>query len=88
MISIPKVKEEKFTFVVQFLLDICCIPHVDKASVNELYYEEVPIKKVPVVTPVKEEKPKDEKKDHQKKKAKKKNQKKNPYSKHQKLRKL
>lgn len=25
-------------------MDICCIPHVDKASVNEIYYEEVPVK--------------------------------------------
>ena len=44
MISIPNVKEESFQFVVQFLLDICCIPHVDKASINEVYYEEVPVK--------------------------------------------
>lgn len=44
MISIPNVKEEQFQFVVQFLLDICCIPHVDKASINETYYEEVPVK--------------------------------------------
>lgn len=44
MISIPSVKEEQYQFVVQFLLDICCIPHVDKASINETYFEEVPIK--------------------------------------------
>jgi hypothetical protein len=44
MISIPSVKEEQYQFVVQFLLDICCIPHVDKASINETYFEEVPVK--------------------------------------------
>jgi len=44
MISVPHVKEEQFQFVVQFLLDICCIPHVDKANINEVYYEEVPVK--------------------------------------------
>jgi len=44
MISIPNVKEEQYQFVVQFLLDICCIPHVDKASINETYFEEVPVK--------------------------------------------
>jgi nitrogen fixation-related uncharacterized protein len=44
IISIPNVKEESYQFVVQFLLDICCIPHVDKASINEIYYEEVPVK--------------------------------------------
>ena len=44
MISIPHVKEEQYQFVVQFLLDICCIPHVDKAHINEIYYEEVPVK--------------------------------------------
>ena len=47
MISIPHVKEEQYQFVVQFLLDICCIPHVDKANVNEVYYEEVPVKTNP-----------------------------------------
>lgn len=44
MVSIPHVKEEQFQFVVQFLLDICSIPHVDKAHINEAYYEEVPVK--------------------------------------------
>ncbi len=44
MISIPNIKEEQFQFVVQFLLDVCCIPHVDKAAVNEIYYEDVPVK--------------------------------------------
>ena len=44
MVSIPHVKEEQYQFVVQFLLDICSIPHVDKANINEVYYEEVPVK--------------------------------------------
>lgn len=44
MISVPHVKEEQYQFVVHFLLDICCIPHVDKATVNETYYEDVPLK--------------------------------------------
>jgi hypothetical protein len=44
MISIPSVKEEQYQFVVQFLLDICCIPHVDRATINETYFEEVPVK--------------------------------------------
>lgn len=47
MVSIPHVKEEQYQFVVQFLLDICSIPHVDKANINESYYEEVPIKANP-----------------------------------------
>lgn len=44
MVSVPHVKEEHYQFVVQFLLDICSIPHVDKAHINETYYEEVPVK--------------------------------------------
>jgi hypothetical protein len=44
MVSIPHVKEEQYQFVVQFLLDICSIPHVDKANINEVYTEEVPVK--------------------------------------------
>ncbi len=44
MVSIPQVKEEQYQFVIQFLLDICSIPHVDKANINEVYYEEVPVK--------------------------------------------
>lgn len=44
MVSVPHVKEEQYQFVVQFLLDICSIPHVDKANINETYYEEVPVK--------------------------------------------
>merc|ERR1712151_1381904 len=59
IISIPSVKEEQYQFVVQFLLDICCIPHVDRASINETYFEEVPIKE-PVKTDKKDEAKKDE----------------------------
>jgi hypothetical protein len=51
MISIPHVKEEQYQFVVQFLLDICCIPHVDKAAINETYYEEVPVKQPAAAAP-------------------------------------
>lgn len=47
MVSVPHVKEEQFQFVVHFILDICCIPHIDKASINEIYYEEVPVKQPP-----------------------------------------
>ena len=61
MISIPSVKEEHYQFVVQFLLDICCIPHVDKASINETYYEEIPVKTAPAKDEKKEEKKEDAK---------------------------
>merc|ERR1711957_1030193 len=70
IVSIPAVKEEQYQFVIQFLLDICCIPHVDKASINETYFEEVPVK----VAAVKKDEKKDEKK-MRKKRRKKKNQK-------------
>jgi hypothetical protein len=45
MISIPNVKEEQYQLIIQFLLDNCCIPHVDKATINETYFEEVLVKK-------------------------------------------
>jgi hypothetical protein len=40
----PHVKEEQWTFVIQFYMDHCGIPQLDKASINEIYYEEVPVK--------------------------------------------
>ena len=61
MISIPHVKEEQHQLVVHFLLDICCIPHVDKATINEIYYEEHPVKQAPVTTPVTNTENKDQK---------------------------
>ena len=62
MVSIPKVKEEQYQFVIQFLLDICCIPHVDKASINETYYEEVAVK-IAAAAPAKDDKAKEENKE-------------------------
>ena len=44
MVSIPHVKEEQWTFALQFYLDQNGLPHLDKASINEVYYEEVPVK--------------------------------------------
>ncbi len=44
MISLPQVKEEHWTLALQFYLDQYGLPHVDKASINEVYYEEVPVK--------------------------------------------
>ena len=61
MISIPHVKEEQHQLVVHFLLDICCIPHVDKASVNEIYFEEHPVKQAPVTSTVTNTENKDQK---------------------------
>ena len=42
MISLPHVKEELWTFVLQFYLDANGLPHLDKASINEVYYEDAP----------------------------------------------
>ena len=36
MISLPHVKEELWTFVLQFYLDASGLPHLDKASINEV----------------------------------------------------
>jgi len=52
MISLPHVKEEQWTFVLQFYLDVNGLPHLDKASINEVYYEDAPstTKTTPVET--------------------------------------
>ena len=42
MVSLPHVKEEQWTFVLQFYLDANGLPHLDKASINEVYYEDAP----------------------------------------------
>lgn len=42
MISLPHVKEEQWTFVLQFYLDANGLPLLDKASINEVYYEDAP----------------------------------------------
>ncbi len=42
MVSLPHVKEEQWTFVIQFYLDTNGLPHLDKASINEVYYEDAP----------------------------------------------
>lgn len=42
MVSLPHVKEEQWTFILQFYLDANGIPHLDKASINEVYYEDAP----------------------------------------------
>jgi hypothetical protein len=36
----PHVKEEQYTLVLHFILDSSGIPHLDKANVLEVYYEE------------------------------------------------
>jgi molecular chaperone DnaK (HSP70) len=41
MVSVPQVKEEQYSFVIHFYLDSSGIPHLDKATINEFYYEEV-----------------------------------------------
>ena len=51
MASIPHVKEEQWTFALQFYLDQNGLPHLDKASINEVYYEEVPVKPTAAPTP-------------------------------------
>jgi hypothetical protein len=51
MVSIPHVKEEQWTFALQFYLDQNGLPHLDKASINEAYYEEVPVKTPTTTTP-------------------------------------
>jgi heat shock protein 4 len=51
MVSLPQVKEEQWTFVLQFYLDNHGIPSLDKASINEVYYEEVPIKSTTTAKP-------------------------------------
>jgi heat shock protein 4 len=51
MASIPHVKEEQWTFALQFYLDQNGLPHLDKASINEVYYEEVPVKSTTTATP-------------------------------------
>jgi hypothetical protein len=42
MVSLPHVKEETWTFILQFYLDANGLPHLDKASINEVYYEDAP----------------------------------------------
>lgn len=42
MVSLPHVKEEQWTFILQFYLDANGLPHLDKASINEIYYEDAP----------------------------------------------
>lgn len=44
MVSVPNVKEEQWTLVLQFYLDSNGLPYLDKASVNEVYYEDAPVK--------------------------------------------
>jgi hypothetical protein len=56
----PHIKEEQYTLVIHFVLDSSGIPHLDKANVMEVYYEE----------------PKEEKKDDDKKEEKKEEEKK------------
>jgi hypothetical protein len=36
----PHVKEEQYTLAIHFVLDGSGIPHIDKANVMEVYYEE------------------------------------------------
>ena len=55
-IEMPKNIGETFTFALQFLLDLNCLPSISRASIDETYYEEVPVK----VTEVKKEEPKKE----------------------------
>jgi hypothetical protein len=50
MASIPHVKEEQWTFALQFLLDQHGLPHLDKAAINEVYHDEVPSKTTPTTT--------------------------------------
>ena len=56
----PKNIGEKFTFALQFILDLNCLPALSKASIDEVYYEEVPVKVAEA--PKKEEPKKEEKK--------------------------
>jgi len=50
MVSIPHVKEEQWTFALQFYLDPHGLPHLDKASINEVYYEDAPAKPTTTTT--------------------------------------
>jgi hypothetical protein len=51
MVSIPHVKEEQWVFALQFYLDHFGIPHLDKATINEIYYEDAPVKTTTTTTP-------------------------------------
>jgi hypothetical protein len=55
MVSLPHVKEEQWTFILQFYLDANGLPHLDKASINEVYYEDAPL--TAKTTPPAENKP-------------------------------
>jgi hypothetical protein len=49
-VTIPHLKEEQYTLVLQFYMDSSGIPHLDKAFVNETYYEDAPVKKTATTT--------------------------------------
>ena len=63
-VEMPKNIGEKFTFALQFLLDLNCLPALSKATIDEVYYEEVPVKAAEA--PKKEEAKKEEKKEEAK----------------------
>ena len=42
LVSLPQVKEEQWTFSLQFYLDQHGLPALDKASINAFYYEDAP----------------------------------------------
>jgi heat shock protein 4 len=52
MISIPQVKEEQYTLVMEFYLDQNCLFTLDKAFINEVYYEDkvIPVTTTPTTT--------------------------------------
>ena len=68
-VEMPKNIGEKFTFALQFILDLNCLPALSKASIDEVYYEEVPVKVAEA--PKKEEPKKEEKKEEEKSEEKK-----------------
>jgi hypothetical protein len=41
----PHVKEEQYTLNLHFVLDSSGIPHLDKANIMEIYYEEPKVEK-------------------------------------------
>ena len=51
MVSIPHVKEEQWVFALQFFLDQNGLPHLDKATINEVYYEDAPVKPTTTTAP-------------------------------------
>jgi heat shock protein 4 len=55
-IILPKISTEKFELILHFVIDQNGIPSIDKANLNEIWFEEVPVEK-------KEEKKEDKKDD-------------------------